>query len=65
MSHTVRLIWHRWPFRLAICNADHIEAYCNYVPEIIDYRSIGERVQELRKEKKLIQKDLEGDLQEK
>ena len=44
---------------------DHIEAYCNYVPEIIDYRSIGERVQELRKEKKLIQKDLEGDLQEK
>ena len=30
---------------------DHIEAYCNYVPEIIDYRSIGERVRELRKEK--------------
>ena len=36
---------------------DHIEAYCNYVPEVIDYRSIGERVRELRKEKKLIQKD--------
>ena len=36
---------------------DHIEEYCNYVPEVIDYRSIGERVRELRKEKKLIQKD--------
>ena len=36
---------------------DHIEAYCNFVPEVIDYRSIGERVRELRKEKELIQKD--------
>ena len=36
---------------------DHIEAYCNYVPKVIDYRSIGERVRELRKEKKLMQKD--------
>ena len=32
---------------------DHIEAYCNFVPEVIDYRSIGERVRELRKEKEL------------
>ena len=37
---------------------DHIEAYCNYVPKVIDYRSIGERVRELRKEKKVPQKDL-------
>ena len=36
---------------------DHIESYCNFVPEVIDYSSIGERVRELRKEKEMIQKD--------
>lgn len=36
---------------------DHIEVYCNYVSEIIDYRSTGERVRELRKEKELLQKE--------
>ena len=36
---------------------DHIEGYCNFVLEVLDYSSIGERVRELRKEKGLIQKE--------